>query len=134
MGALKVSTIKETLSPVFKKYRDRVVFAYLFGSAAGGDLQPTSDIDIAVLFVPGTRAFYFDTRLSLHGDYCRALNRNDIDIVVLNTATNIIILEEIVRYGIVIYDREPDMREDFELKILHQAIDFREQRLAAIGI
>jgi len=47
--------IKEQLIPVFEKYRDRVVFAYLFGSTAKGDVYPFGDLDIAV-FVRGADA------------------------------------------------------------------------------
>lgn len=126
--------IKDVILSVFEKYNDKVVFAYLFGTAARGTMSPLSDIDIAVFLPPGTRESYFDTGLSLHADLCRALNRSDVDVVVLNTVTNIMLLDEIVRYGIVVYDKNPDLREDFEIRVLHQAIDFKEQRLAVMGI
>jgi UDP-N-acetylenolpyruvoylglucosamine reductase len=65
---------------------------------------------------------------------CRVLKRNDIDVIVLNTTTNIVLLDEIIRGGIVLVDRDVDLREEFEQKILHQAIDFKEQRITFIGV
>ena len=44
---------------------------------------------------------------SLYADFCRALKRNDVDVVVLNIAVNLMLLDEIVRYGVVIYDADP---------------------------
>ncbi len=126
--------VRDKLSPIFEKYKGRVVFAYLFGSAAQGSVYPLSDVDIAVFLSEGTRVSYYNAKLSLHADFCRALKRNDIDVVVLNTATNIILLDEIIRSGAVLFDLDTDLREEFELKILHQAMDFKEQRKAVVGI
>jgi len=126
--------IKDKLLPILEKYKDKVIFAYLFGSASQDTMQPLSDIDIAVLLSEDIRKSYFDTKLILYTDFCRVLKRNDIDIVVLNTSTNIMLLDEIIRYGLVLYDRNSDLREDFEVKVLHQAIDFKEQRLAVLGV
>lgn len=129
-----MDTIKEAILQVCEKYRDKVIFAYLFGSAAKGGTSPLSDIDIAVFLssVPGEP--YFDAKLSLYADFCRALKRNDIDVIILNTTTNMMLLDEIVRHGIVVCDRDTDLREDFELKVMHKAIDFKQQRLAIVVI
>ena len=132
-GGTMVESIKAILLPVFERYADSVVFAYLFGSAAKGEATALSDIDIAVYLSYGTRKFYSDTKLSLYADLCRALRSNDIDLVILNTSRNIVLLEEIVRSAVVLYERDSDFREDFEVKVLHRAIDFREQRLAVMG-
>jgi predicted nucleotidyltransferase len=126
--------IKALLLPVFERHAEKIVFAYLFGSAATDELTPLSDIDIAAYLSRGTREFYSDTRLSLHADLCRALQRNDVDLVILNTSGNIILQDEIVRNAIVLYESDVDAREEFEVKVLHRAIDFREQRLAVMGI
>jgi predicted nucleotidyltransferase len=128
-----VDSIRAALLPVFEKYREKVAFAYLFGSLATGEAGPLSDVDIAVFFL-GERETFFDDRLSLHADICRALRSNEVDLLVLNSASNLIILEDVVRRGIVLYDGDPDLRDDFEVRVLHQAIDFREQRLAVMGM
>lgn len=129
---MKITDIKDALLPVFERHKDKVLFAYLFGSAVEG-MGPLSDIDIA-LFLSSKKENFFDIKLSLYTDFCRALKRSDIDVVILNITTNIILLNEIINHGIVLYDKDPELREDFELKILHQFIDFKEQRLAIMGI
>jgi len=119
---------------VMQRYGDRILFAYIFGSAAKGELQPLSDIDIAVYVSPGGGETYFDLKLALHAELCRALRRDDIDLIVLNTAQNIILLDEVVRHGAVLHDRDPEAREIFELKVLHDAMDFKSQRLTVLGV
>ncbi|MCF6149101.1 MAG: nucleotidyltransferase domain-containing protein [Candidatus Kuenenia sp.] len=127
--------IKNALSTVFKKHEDRVVFAYLFGSAVSGNMTTLSDIDIAV-FLKKQKPddSFFDMKLSLYADFCRVLKRNDVDVVVLNTTINIMLLDEIIRYGTVLTDRNSNIRNEFECKVLHQFIDFKEQRIAVLGI
>ena len=130
----RVSLIKEALSGVFDRYRGRVLFAYVFGSAAVEETTPMSDLDIAVFLSEGTREFYSDTRLSLYADLCRVLKRNDVDLLVLNTAGNLILLDEIVRKGVLLYDDAVEVREVFEVRVIHEAIDFKHQRLEVMGI
>lgn len=133
---MSIEDIKKRLSHVFKK-DGRVLFAYLFGSIAKGEVAPLSDIDVAVYLSavdavdPGA---FFDIKLSLHADLCRTLKRNDVDLVVLNTVANKMLIDDIIRYGVVIYDRDMDAREDYEVMALHQAIDFKTQRLAIMGV
>jgi predicted nucleotidyltransferase len=128
------NSIKEKLLPLFSKYNGNVLFAYLFGSAAQGNMSPLSDVDLAVFLSRQNEESYFDIKCSLYADFCRVLKRNDIDVVVLNTTTNIVLLDEIIRGGIVLVDRDIDLREEFEQKILHQAIDFKEQRITFLGV
>ncbi len=123
-----------SIIPVLCKYEQDILFAYLFGSSVHGDVIPSGDVDIAVFFAHGSPESYFAAKLSLHADLCRALKRNDVDVVVLNTATNIMLLDEITRTGIVLYDRDPDTRMDFEVGILHRAIDFKSHRMAIMGV
>lgn len=129
-----VDKIKEAILPVFEKYSDFVAFAYLFGSTTTGEITPLSDIDIAVFFSGADIGSFFDLKLSLQADICRALRREDVDVLVLNTTRNLIILDEIIRKGVIILDKNKRLREDFEFRILHRAIDFKRQRLAIIGV
>lgn len=46
----RIDDIKRALLPVFEKYRDKGVFAYLFGSVAVGESAPLSAVDVAVYF------------------------------------------------------------------------------------
>jgi hypothetical protein len=126
--------IINSLSDVFERHNKQVIFAYLFGSAAHDDMSTLSDIDIAVFLYEGNEKSYFDIKLALYADLCRNLHRNDIDVVVLNTTRNIILLDEIIRYGKVLYGRDSGLRMDFEHKVLHRAIDFKQQRFSIMGI
>ena len=116
-----------------KKYEKSVLFAYLFGSTARAENSLSGDIDIAVYLGGSTEAF-FETKLALYADLCRALKRNDVDLIILNTAANLILLEDIIRTGLVLYDSAPDARENFELGALHRSLDFKTQRLAVMGV
>lgn len=130
---LEIDGIKKILCPVFERVGN-VRFAYLFGSMAKGEVSPLSDTDIAVYLGNVDPGAVFDMKLSLHGDISRALNSNAVDLLVLNSVSNTMLIEEIIRYGIVIYDRDIDEREDYEIRSLHRAIDFKTQRLAVMGV
>ncbi|HQZ18643.1 MAG TPA: nucleotidyltransferase domain-containing protein, partial [Vicinamibacteria bacterium] len=63
-----------------------VIVAYLFGSAARGELRPSSDVDVAVL-VPGQAGPTLSSlRLSLQADLQEAAHR-PVDLVILNQAS-----------------------------------------------
>lgn len=127
--------IKDSLRSIFDEQIEGVIFAYLFGSQArSSNAYPPKDIDLAVYFEEKSGECYLDAKLNLYGLLSRALNFNDFDIMVLNTATNLVLLEEISRKGILLIDRDPDLRKNFEQRILHQALDFKFQRAAIIGV
>ncbi|MDH4231682.1 MAG: nucleotidyltransferase domain-containing protein [Nitrospirota bacterium] len=130
---MTIEDIKETLSPVFER-QGNVLFAYLFGSVAKGEISPSSDLDIA-FYLTGVRPeAFFENKLSLHANICRALKRDDADLAVLNAPSNTMLIEEIIRHGIVMYDSDTDAREGYEVMALLETIDFRTQRRAVMGI
>jgi len=128
---IKLEGIRNPLIPVFQRYN--VAFAYLFGSVVEGNASPVSDIDIAI-FVKSPMKDLFDLKLSLLADICRALKRNDVDVVILNDTKNLLLLEDIIKRGVLLYDISPDLREEFEIKTQHLVIDFKTQRKAMMGI
>jgi predicted nucleotidyltransferase len=111
-----------------------VLFAYLFGSCAKGEESVLSDMDVAAFFSTEDRSRCSELKIDLYMALSRRLGINNVDIVVLNTATNLILLEEIIRSGVLLLDRNPDLREDFEQRVIHSAIDFRTQRKALLGM
>ena len=119
--------ILQPLEVVMKRHHS-ILFAYLFGSYAVGEQTAMSDIDIAI-FVENKKGISFSEKLLLHGDCCRALKRNDIDILVLNTTKNLFLLEDIICDGKVIYNSNQDLLDEFELKTLHKIFDFKENPL-----
>jgi predicted nucleotidyltransferase len=84
--------------------RHGVVLAYLFGSHAEGSARPGSDLDLAVLLAPGTpREQFFDTRLSLINAVMDVLHTSQVDLVLLNEATPLL-MHQVVKFGQVIYE------------------------------
>ena len=76
----------------------------------------------------------FSKKMEIYAACSKALQRNDIDVIILNTAKNIIVLDEIVRTGVLLLDRSLEQRLHFEQKVIHQAIDFKSQRYALLGV
>ena len=124
--------VKNLLIEVLGRH-EAVLFAYLFGSLAEGKAYILSDVDLAVYLRGVPQQSFNDVRFALYADISKTLKTNDVDIVVLNSATNIILLDEIIRKGIVLVDRDKDFRHYFECGALHRAIDFKTQRLAVMG-
>lgn len=129
-----VDEIKERLAPVFEKMKGRICAVYLFGSHAKGDATPKSDIDLALLLPSGDPHEAMETRLDFYADANRALQRNDIDILIINRTRNLFILDSIACNGIVLYDGDKSARENFEIKSHHDFIDFRDQRRQVTGM
>jgi predicted nucleotidyltransferase len=127
--------IIQDIQRVLEKYEGEVLFAYLFGSTARSEGGPLAgDIDIAVFLAGGTPEAWSETKLSLYADLCRSLKRNDVDLLILNTAVNLVLLDELVRTGTVVFDRSPDLRSACELDIIHRSLDFKGHRLAVMGV
>ena len=126
--------VKTELAPIFSRYHEEIVAAYLFGSTARGVTSRSSDIDIAVLIRNGDKKSGGALKFRLYADLCRTLKRNDVDLVLLNLSGNLILNDEIVRHGKVLYTTDDDAREEFELKVLHRCADFKFQRRYAMGV
>ncbi|WP_298272092.1 nucleotidyltransferase domain-containing protein [Geobacter sp.] len=126
--------LQTELAPIFDKYHEEIVAAYLFGSAAKGQRSPSSDIDIAVLMRKRDNISGATLKFRLYADLCRKLKRNDIDLVLLDLSGNLILNDEIIRHGKVLYVTDQDAQEEFELKVLHRCTDFKFQRQYAMGV
>lgn len=126
--------MKQLLENIFENNSDTVLFAYLFGSHAEETMTPRSDIDVAVFLKDGGERLFFDKKIDLYMQLSRAMKRNDIDVVVMNTCRNILLLNNITTHGIVVYSQDETMRLDYEQRVLHSAIDFKHQRFMAMGI
>lgn len=125
--------IDRKIQLTLEHHQDKVLFAYLFGSLAAGTSGPLSDVDVAVYFAEGGRRSYQSMKIELYVALSRALHVNAVDLVVLNSASNLMLLHNIVQQGIVIVDLDPAFRVAYETNILHQAIDFRQQRKRVMG-
>jgi len=127
-----LKTLITQLQPIFTRYKDQIVFCYCFGSLATNNYSGNSDVDLAFYVYP--EFVNYDLKLNLYADCSRALMRNDIDIIILNDLKNLILSESIVRYGILLYESNKDERTSYEIKTIHNAIDFRYQRKLVMGV
>ena len=126
--------LKTKLAPDFSRYREEIVAAYLFGSMSRGEATPSSDIDIALLIRTYDKKNGASLKFRLYADICRTLERNDVDLVLLNLSGNLLLNDEIVRQGNVLYSTDDEAREEFELKVLHRSTDFKFQRKYIMGV
>lgn len=86
MEAARGEALREALRRLLAA-RPEVLEAYLFGSAARGEEQPHSDVDVAVFLDRGARtAAPFGYAASLASELMQAVGRKQVDVVVLNDA------------------------------------------------
>lgn len=126
--------LQAELAQVFARHADGIAAAYLFGSTADGSACASSDIDIAILPRNRDKMRASDMKLRLYTDISRKLGRNDIDIVILDPAGNLILNDAIIRHGKVLFVAAPEIKDAFELNLLHRCMDFRFQRRIAMGV
>jgi len=115
-------TPAENLAAV-KKYlrgRDDIAFAYLFGSSAQGTLNPLSDLDIAVHL---TERPFSDKRLGILGDLIDILHTDNLDLIILNTASEGL-RARVIRSRVILADNLPFVRHLFESRTIRAYMDF----------
>jgi len=117
------TSLKARLAAIFEGRK--VVFAYLFGSQAKGNVGPLSDIDIAVCFdetIPP--AEQFDLRLEVLGELTDLLQTDDVDLVVLNDAPPLL-AHRILRDGRLLFSADERSRLRFETRAVLQYLDWK---------
>lgn len=109
------------LRSVFRRHP--ILFAYLFGSQAKGRVSISSDVDIAAFLSPDlSSAQQGDLRLSLASDLTSALKRDDLDLVILNSAPPFLAFQAI-HPGVLLYSRDELARTRFEARTLSMYFD-----------
>jgi predicted nucleotidyltransferase len=113
MAALELKINTEGIAAFFAGQAD-VVAAYLFGSAARGQADRLSDVDIAVLLDARLGAEEsVERQLRIMGDLEAYANR-EVQVVVLNRAAPLLAYQA-VRHGSLLYERSRAERIDFEV-------------------
>ncbi len=102
----------------FLKEDDNILFGYLFGSCVNATAHKQSDVDIALYF----HDYHFDVYLDIVHRLEKLLHQK-VDLVVLNHAKNLFLLETVIRESILLKDHPG--RDDFELRKIHQVLDFK---------
>jgi Predicted nucleotidyltransferases len=119
---------------------DKVSAAWLFGSVAAGKSGISSDIDIAVLFIPGLSKYErFDLKLYLAGELTPLAER-DVDVVDMQSAP-LYLQHQVRRTGRLIVEKDHTYRIEFDVHSRREYFDLvpvlelRDQRLIqrAIG-
>jgi uncharacterized protein len=97
-----------------------VIAAYLFGSAAWGETDQFSDVDVAVLLeddLPKERRWDIEGRLL--DQLFRIVGQDKADVVDLKTAP-LWFQRVVITTGRVIYERDRQKREAYERQVLQQ--------------
>ncbi|MBI2897431.1 MAG: nucleotidyltransferase domain-containing protein [Deltaproteobacteria bacterium] len=112
-----------------------VAVAYLFGSVARGEARPGSDLDVGIVFT--RRGETARDHLALIGELAARIEGlgglRDVDLVVLESQGPIF-CHRVISEGVLVYERDPERRVDFESDTIVRALDFRPTyELAARG-
>lgn len=117
----------EKIARVFAN-RPEIAAAYIFGSVASGRARPDSDIDIGVLVdpkaLPKDRLKY---RLNLMRDLGAALERFDVEVVLMNEAPPAL-AQNILAKGKRVFERSRATRVAFQVRSLNVFLDTETMR------
>jgi len=106
--------------------RKDIVFAYLFGGLARGKALPLSDVDIAIYF--SENAEPLSKKMEVLGDLIDILRTDEIDLVVLNTAS-LPLAMRILQKKKIITDKVPLARQRYESLTMRSYFDFAKKEM-----
>jgi len=98
----------------------RVIFAYLYGSAARGTMGEDSDVDIAVFLENPKQDPLLEADISLELE--QTLDRG-VDVRIINHAPAIFI-NQVLKEGILLFSRDEPLRINFEVRNINEYLDF----------
>lgn len=115
----KRKPILQKIAEHLEKSRDEIYAVYAFGSFISK--KKYSDIDLAVLLEKETYdPFPYESHLEIE---LEEIVGCPIDLRILNNAP-LSFCYTVIQTGIVILDKKPDARPDFESRIIRQYLDF----------
>ncbi|HDJ38362.1 MAG TPA: nucleotidyltransferase domain-containing protein [Methanosarcinales archaeon] len=117
------SDLVEALKSVISEHEE-VIAAYLYGSAAQGIMREDSDIDVGVLLADDAAPDYrYEVRMA--GEIqSRCHLAREVDLRVLNRRP-IRFLNQVLRYGKLVFVRDEKKRVEFETGVLKEYLDFK---------
>jgi hypothetical protein len=104
--------------------RPSVIFAYLFGSKVKGYANDKSDWDIAVYFAEPIEKVGEWPAFELEAELSRALGAT-VQVIVLNNSPAPVFGFEIIKDGVLLIDRDENLRMDFENRTLRHYHDWQ---------
>lgn len=115
--------LREKLMPVFQQYE--VTCCYLFGSRAGQDFYPDSDIDLAVIFADFSNTKHnLALEIEMKESFAEIIEPLDVDLLFLQKAP-IYLKFSVIKNGKIIYCVDEELRTDFEDITVRNYLDFK---------
>jgi uncharacterized protein len=124
MGSTQIDDIVASLLP-FLVADERILAAYLLGSAVSGRLRPDSDIDIALLPCPGSRIDGLE-RAGLASRIAFFIGR-DVDVGELGSG-NLVYAKEAMATGRRIFARDSSAADLAAATLMGMYLSFDEER------
>jgi predicted nucleotidyltransferase len=112
----------EQFQKIFAFY-SQIKLVYLFGSTARNDRGPMSDYDFAIFLGNKDNIEVTRIRFELMDKLSRALNTENVDIVMLDITKSPELKYNILQEGQLIFEREP-FRVLYEPSVLNEYFDF----------
>lgn len=117
----------EKIREIFKKYNDKIIVSYLFGSTHTGKITPLSDIDIAILIDEKYKNIINQIEQDIYEDLTKCMNTDEIDLVCLNKAPLS------VQYGVIkdkeiLYYYDKQKVVDYETSVITKYLDIKYMR------
>jgi predicted nucleotidyltransferase len=118
--------VKQKIKPIIETLHKQrhIIFAYLFGSKAKGYANERSDWDIAIYVTESIKRNGLWPAFELEAQLSRAVKAT-VQVTILNTPLPPVFAFEILKDGILLIDRGPNLRMDFENRILRQYHDWQ---------
>jgi predicted nucleotidyltransferase len=118
--------MKQKIKPIIEllNKKPHIIFAYLFGSKAKGYANERSDWDIAIYITESIKQNGLWPAFELEAQLSRAVKAT-VQVTILNTPLPPVFAFEILKDGILLIDRGPNLRMDFENKILRHYYDWQ---------
>ncbi len=104
----------------FAARHDTIAAVYLFGSAARQKMKSTSDLDIAIMSVCDVNGL---DRIDLETELSNLVVR-DVDLVIFHQV-GLLLQHQILKYGSLIYERDPSIRVRQETVSRREYLDTR---------
>jgi uncharacterized protein len=115
------AAIISTVRQYFSRRAQNVVAAYVFGSVGRGLSQPSSDVDIAVLYALAPTPTVSGPTASMRAELEALLDR-PVDLIVLNEAP-VDLVHRVLRDGEIVCETDRRARIEFEVAARRQYLD-----------
>jgi predicted nucleotidyltransferase len=126
MTSVAVSTVEELARAVSAEVakRQQIAAAWIFGSAARGEADADSDLDLAVLLRPEATTEALDWLYDLAASLEPVSPSGHVDIVLLGRQGSVF-RHRILSEGVLVHDADPDARIAFEGRTICEYLDWK---------